>query len=83
MFPLPKPYVFGKNEWKERDFFGKEKIMPETFKLSVLENHDQTELFEKENKLLNRYLGTKILMNWWLLLIIQKLMKSLMNFLIR
>ena len=57
MFPLPKPYVFGKNEWKERDFFGKEKIMPETFKLSVLENHDQTELFEKENKLLNRYFG--------------------------
>ena len=20
MFPLPKPYVFGQNEWKERDF---------------------------------------------------------------
>ena len=59
MFPLPKPYVFGKNEWKERDFFGKEKIVPKTFKLSVLENHDQTELFEKENKLLNRYFGYK------------------------
>ena len=50
MFPLPKPYVFGKNEWKERDFFGNEKIMPKTFKLSFLENHDQTELFEKENE---------------------------------
>ena len=27
MFPLPKPYVFGKNEWKERDL-GNEKFMP-------------------------------------------------------
>ena len=36
MFPLPKPYVFGKNEWKEKNF-GNEKIMPETFKLSSLE----------------------------------------------
>ena len=26
IFPLPKPYVFGKNEWKER-YFGKEEFM--------------------------------------------------------
>ena len=26
MFPLPKPYVFGKNEWIERDL-GNEKFM--------------------------------------------------------
>ena len=36
MFLLPKPYVFGKNEWKERDF-GNEKFIPKTFKLSFLE----------------------------------------------
>ena len=36
MFPLPKPYVFGKNEWKEKNL-GNEKLMPETFKLSSLE----------------------------------------------
>ena len=27
IFPLPKPYVFGKNEWKER-YLGKEEFMP-------------------------------------------------------
>ena len=31
MFPLPKPYVFGENEWKERDL-SNEKLMPKTFK---------------------------------------------------
>ena len=36
MFPLPKQYVFGKNEWKEKNL-GNEKLMPETFKLSSLE----------------------------------------------
>ena len=36
MFPLPKPYVFGKNEWKEKNLRD-EKLMPETFKLSSLE----------------------------------------------
>ena len=37
IFPLPKPYVFGKNEWKEKDIPGNEKHMPKTFKLSFLE----------------------------------------------
>ena len=34
MFPLPKPYVFGKNEWKERDLTTKEftpKILEKRF----------------------------------------------------
>ena len=57
MFPLPKRFVFGKNEWKERDFFGNEKFMPKTFKLSFLEKHNQTELSEKKNELLYRYFG--------------------------
>ena len=30
MFPQPKPYVFGKNEWK-KTCFGNEKFMPKTF----------------------------------------------------
>ena len=59
MFPLPKPYVFGKNEWKERDFFGNEKFLAKTFKLSFLEKHNRTELSEKENKLLYRYFKYK------------------------
>ena len=37
MFPLPKPYVFGENEWKEK-YLGNEKFVPETFKLSFLED---------------------------------------------
>ena len=50
MFPLPKPYVFRENEWKEKDIPGNEKFMPKTFKLSFLEKNNQTELPEKENK---------------------------------
>ena len=42
MFPMPKPYVFGKNEWKESDL-GNEK-------LGFLEENNQTALFEKKNK---------------------------------
>ena len=30
IFPLPKPYVFGKNEWKEKDIPGNEKYLPKT-----------------------------------------------------
>ena len=55
MFPLPKPYVFGENEWKEKDITGNEKFMPKTLKLSFLEKNDQTELSEKENRFLYRY----------------------------
>ena len=63
MFPLPKRFVFGKNEWKERDSFGNEKFMPKTFKLSFLEKHNQTELSEKKTNFYIDILGTKILMN--------------------
>ena len=59
IFSLPKPYVFGKNEWKEKDIPGNEKYMPKTFKLSFLEKNYQTELSEKENKLLDRDFGYK------------------------
>ena len=32
IFPLPKPYVFGEREWKEKDFDKKKKIfMPKDF----------------------------------------------------
>ena len=46
MFPLPKPYVFRKNKWKERDFDNK-KFMPKIHKLSFLEEYDQVPLSEK------------------------------------
>ena len=51
--------MFGENEWKEKDIPGNEKYMPKTFKLSFLEKHYQTELSEKENKLLDRDFGYK------------------------
>ena len=47
LFPLPKPYVFGENEWKEKDNLGNEKFMPKTFNLNFLEMNNQTELSEK------------------------------------
>ena len=75
--------MFGENEWKEKEIPINKKFIPKTFKLSFLEKNIQTELSEKENKLLDRYFVIKILMNQWLLLIIQKLIKSLMSFLIR
>ena len=59
IFPLPKPYVFGENEWKEKDIPSNEKFMPKTFKLSFLEKNNQTELSEKENELLYRYFRYK------------------------
>ena len=58
-FPLPKPYVFGKNEWKEKDIPINETFMPKTFKLSFLEKNNQNELSEKENELLHRDFGYK------------------------
>ena len=59
IFPLPKSYVFGENEWKEKDIPGNEKFMPKIFKLGFSEKNNQTELSEKENKLLDRYFGYK------------------------
>ena len=62
MFPLPKPYVFAKNQWKERDLDNKT-FMPKIHKLRFLEEYDQVPFSEKENILLDRVLGAKILMN--------------------
>ena len=59
IFPLPKRYVFGENEWKGKDIPGNEKYMPKTFKFSFLEKNNQTELSEKENELLDRDFGYK------------------------
>ena len=59
IFPLPKPYVFGENEWKEKDIPINEEFMPKTFKLSLLEKNNQTEHTKKENKLLDRDFGYK------------------------
>ena len=56
MFPLPKPYVLGENELKERDL-GNKKFMPRTFKLGFLEEYERTPLSEKENELLDRDFG--------------------------
>ena len=58
MFPLPKPYVFGENEWKEK-YLGNEKLMPKTFKSSFLEESNQIPLSEKENELCDRDFGYK------------------------
>ena len=58
-FPLPKPYVFGKNEWKEKGIPINETFMPKTIKLSFLENNNQNEFSEKENELLHRDFGYK------------------------
>ena len=57
IFPLPKPYVFGENEWKEKDILGNEKYMPRTFDLR--EKNGQTELSKKENELFYRDFGYK------------------------
>ena len=58
IFPLPKPYVFRKNEWKEKNL-GAEKYMLKTFDLIFLLEYNQTLLSEKENELLNRDFGYK------------------------
>ena len=47
IFPLPKRYVFGENEWKGKDIPGNEKHLPKTFKFSFLEINYQTELSKK------------------------------------
>ena len=52
--------------------------MPKTFKLSFLEMNNETELSEKENEFLYRYFKYKNIDEK-----IQKMMKSLMNYLIR
>ena len=56
MFPLPTPYVFGKNEWKERHL-SKEEFMPKILEKSFLSELDHASLSEKENELLNKNFG--------------------------
>ena len=56
LFPLPKPYKFGENEWKEKDL-GNKKLMPSILRKGFLEKYDQIPLSEKENKLLDRDFG--------------------------
>ena len=56
LFPLPKPYVFGENEWKEKDL-GNKKLMPSILRKGFLEKYDQIPLSEKENELLDRDFG--------------------------
>ena len=34
MVPLPKPYMFGENEWKEK-YLGDEKCMPKTYVFGI------------------------------------------------
>ena len=58
IFRLPKPYVFGKNEWKEKDR-GREEFLPKIIEKIVLEKFDQIALSEKENELLDRDFGYK------------------------
>ena len=58
MFPLLKPYVFGENEWNEK-YLGDEKFKSKTFKLTFLQEYNQTPLSEKERELLNRDFGYK------------------------
>ena len=57
-FPLLKPYVFGENEWNEK-YLGDEKFKSKTFKLTFLQEYNQTPLSEKERELLNRDFGYK------------------------
>ena len=54
IFPLPKPYVFGEREWKEKDLRRK-RFMPKYFsERSFLERLGYTPLSEKENELLEK-----------------------------
>ena len=54
IFPLPKPYVFGEREWKEKDL-RKKRFMPKYFSgRSFLERLGYTPLSEKENELLDK-----------------------------
>ena len=56
MFPLPKQYIFGENEWKER-YLGKKEFMPKNLEKSFLNESGHAPLSEKENELLNKNFG--------------------------
>ena len=59
IFSLPKPHVFGKNEWKEKDLDRKEFIPKNFLNERFLERLGHTPLSEKENKILNKNFGYK------------------------
>ena len=59
IFSLPKPYVFGKNEWKEKDLDRKEFIPKNSLNKRFLERLEHTPLSEKENEILNKNFGYK------------------------
>ena len=75
MFPLPKPYVFGKNEWKDRHL-GKEEFMPKILKESFLSELGHASLSEKENELLNKRCGSENIDELVEALIIQRLQEE-------
>ena len=52
----PLPYVFGKNEWKEK-YLGKKEFMPKILKKRFLSELGHAPLPEKENELLNKNFG--------------------------
>ena len=56
MFPLPKPSVFGENDWKERHL-SKEEFMPKILKKSFSSELGHASLSENENGLLNKKFG--------------------------
>ena len=54
IFLLPKPYVFGEREWKEKDLRKKRFMTKDFLEKSFLERLGYTPLSEKENKLLDK-----------------------------
>ena len=56
MFPLPRQYIFGENEWKER-YLGKKEFMPKNLEKCFLSESGHAPLSEKENELLNKNFG--------------------------
>ena len=47
MFPLPRPYMFGKNERKKSDDFGDGRFVARTLTKNLLEKYDQIPLSKK------------------------------------
>ena len=47
MFPLPRPYMFGKNERKKSDDFGDGRFVARTLTKNFLEKYDQIPLSKK------------------------------------
>ena len=64
IFPLPKPYVFGKNEWKEKDLHIEQFMPKNVLNQTILERLGHIPLSEKEKKnCFIKILNTRISMN--------------------